>query len=237
MIDVSPVQLLNAEAGIVITLSSNMIVVIVLYVGNIVLKFANALSEMLIFLNAVQPENAELPMLVTFVGIVNSISPEQLLNPDAGILATLSSKLIFVIALYVGNIVLKLAIALFGMPMVLNAVQPENAELPMLVTLVGIVISVSPVQLLNPEAGIVVTLPSNMIVVIVLYVGNIVLKFATALFGMLTVLNALQPENADVPMLVTLVGMVISVSPVQLLNPEAGIVVTFSSNIIVVIVL
>ena len=70
-----------------------------------------------------QPENAELPMLVTLDGIVTDVRPLQPENAELPMLVTF------------GGIVSEV-----------SPLQPEKAALPILVTLAGIVTDVRPLQ-------------------------------------------------------------------------------------------
>ena len=71
-------------------------------------------------------------------------------------------------------------VTLFGIVMLVNPLQPWNAQSPMLVTLFGMVMLGSPSQSENAELPMLVTL-----------------------FGMVMLVSSVQSQNAPAPMLVT----------------------------------
>ena len=130
-------------------------------------------SGIVILVKPVQPEKAELPISATELGIVTEVSLFIFWHRRAGIRSTLSPNTndsILSDASWKGDAfeLLTSQFRAFHVTEV-RPVQPEKAEDPMLVTSLGMVISVNPAQ----------------------------------------------PENACSPMVVTGSGMVISVNPAQ----------------------
>ena len=154
-----------------------------------------------------QPEKAELPILVTPSGIVTEVKPVQPEKAELPILVTPS-----------------------GIVTEVKPVQPEKAELPILVTDSGMVIEVSLLIFRQRLAGICSTLSPNTNVSILSAAswnrsssGLLASQFRA--FHM-TEVKPVQPEKAQVPILVTNEGIVTEVKPVQSEKAKSPILVT-----------
>ena len=126
------------------------------------------LSDIVMFVNFLQPLNAELPMLVTLSGIhmlVKSLqhqkAPSHMLVTLSGIIVALQPEIsslvsVFIIALHISRLSYT---ALFSSTLILvNPMQVEKAYSPILVTFLGIFILVNPKQPLNAAYPMIVTL-------------------------------------------------------------------------------
>jgi hypothetical protein len=138
------------------------------------------------------------------------------------------------------NVLLPIAVTLFGIVIEVKLVQPSNACGPIQVTLFGMVIDVKPVQPLNAKPSILVTLLGIML----FWVPdiNVLSEFRIKLFPSLR--KCVLPAatcivskfgvlvNGFEPIEVTLLGMVIEVKPVQPLNAHDPIDVTLFGTVI-----
>ena len=116
--------------------------------------FANAIlhqaviSVMYTPVRALQEPNAELPILVTLLGMVILVKLVQLENAAEPIDVTLSGIMILVKLVQPENALPPILVTPFGIMMLVNLEQPSNAELEILVTgtpwyVEGIMMSVS----------------------------------------------------------------------------------------------
>ena len=115
-----------------------------------------------------QPWNAEVPMLVTLFGITMLVKLVQPWNAEFFMLVTLPSVGITLFLQPNSNVLLAVSIKqlpalwYFVFPlatvMLVNPVQPKNAESPIVVTLDGSSMLVKPAQSWNANSPILVTL-------------------------------------------------------------------------------
>ena len=82
-----------------------------------------------------QPENAELFMLVTLLGIVTEVSPEHLSKAPPPMLVTLLGMVIEVSPKQPSKALSPMLVTLLGMVTDFSPEQPWKAQVPMLVTL------------------------------------------------------------------------------------------------------
>ena len=99
-------------------------------------------------------------MLDTLSGIMIFVSPLQLLKAFEPILVTPFGITMLFNSLQSQNAALPMLVTLSGMTMPVNFPQPLKAEPPMLVTPSGIVILVSSLRFANAQEPMLVTLPS-----------------------------------------------------------------------------
>ena len=115
---------------------------------------------MVMLVNPVHPSNAEPSMLVTELGMVISVRFVQFLNFSRPMLVTFSPKIYFVTCSPKQELKRdpeEATTACDSMVTVLRFVQPLNAKYAILVTELGMVMSVKPVQPLNALAAMLVT--------------------------------------------------------------------------------
>ena len=139
---------------------------------------------MVMLLRLVQPENAQLPMLVTLSGRVMLLRFVQRAKAKSPMLVTLLPMVTLLRFWQSANVPLLMVVTLLGMVMMLRLSQPENASSPMLETLSGMVTLIRFMQSANAPFPMVVTLS-----------------------GMVMLVRLPQPLNAQSPMLVTLLPM------------------------------
>jgi len=152
-----------------------------------------------------QPEKAELPMLVTLLEMVMEVRPEQYANAQSPMLVTLLGMVMDVRLEQSWNALSPMLVTLLGMVMDVRLEQSWNALSPMLVTLLGMVVFLQP--------AISVLLAVSIIALQLSRESYFVFPDSTFME-----VSKEQPENAADPMLVTLLGMVMVVRPEHLSN-------------------
>jgi len=145
------------------------------------------------FAKLVQPENAELPMPVTLVGIVMLAKLVQPENAASSILVTLEGIVMLAKLVQPENALLPMLVTPEGIVMFAKLVQPENAELPMLLPPI--------ITTIFNDAGT-EEFPPKIKPKFVLEVPFRVLPTN----GIVILVNPLQPLNTELPILVTLEG-------------------------------
>ena len=186
-----------------------------------------------------QPENAESAMVVTPVGIVIAVRPEQFENALSPMLVTLSGISIAVKPEQFANALAGMLATPAGMANVrlvaeanlvphsgdadtrTSLAQPEKALTAMASTLAGIVTDVRPGQSENAFSGMLVTLAGMEKARLVAEANRLPHTGAAD-----TRASPKQPEKASFPTLATLVGMSIDVNPEQPENAEAPMLVS-----------
>ena len=146
-----------------------------------------------------QPKNALLPMLVTLLGIMVFLHPNM-------------SELFDVLMIALQLLRESYSVLPGSTMMEVRPEQAPNTLLPMLVTLLGMVMEVRPEQPENASSPMLVTSSPNMISSIDV---NLLNELSIFLQSNVTDVRPEQPENALSPILVTLLGMVTEVRPEQ----------------------
>ena len=164
-----------------------------------------------------QSEKAWPPMLSTLLGIVTEVKPEQFEKAKSPTLVTLLPIVTDFKPEQLEKALSPMLVTLLGIVTEVKPVQPYKAYLPMLVTLLGITVVLHPIINVFDDVSMIALHPSLL--------SYVVLPSLTFIF-----VKPLQPVKADSPMLVTLLGIVTEVKPEQSLYLQPIITQYFIDN-------